>query len=149
MLSCPRGAFRHALLLLALPPDPRYAGPMRLVLASLINPAWMIALCAEANAQVIPLPTAQAALVGRWAQGPCDLPLRVDSAQFQNLFGSPDPVAWPEEVQARQFFANGGASLFVVRLRSTGAYSRRCGQVYWPGSHFAKLQARVEQLRNA
>jgi len=74
-----------------------------------------------AAAQVIALPTAQAALLGRFARGPINLPLAVNPSQFQTWFGSANPAAWPAEVQAREFFANGGTSLYIVRVLESGA----------------------------
>src|SRR5207253_6879257 len=74
----------------------------------------------QTEAQVVPLPTAQTALVGRFAQGPFDLPLEVGASQFQQIFGSNNLANWPAEVQARQFFAQGGSTLFVVRVSASG-----------------------------
>ncbi|HWB97928.1 MAG TPA: hypothetical protein VG672_14535, partial [Bryobacteraceae bacterium] len=76
----------------------------------------------QAGAQpiVTPLPTAQAALLGRFARGPVNVPLEVTVADFTNTFGSGMLSAWPAEVQARQFFANGGTSLYVMRVAATG-----------------------------
>jgi hypothetical protein len=82
--------------------------------------ALLVIACVTGNAQVAQLPTAQAALLGRFSQGPINLPRQVDSAQFQTVFGSTDPTAWPAEMQARQFFSNGGSSLYIVRVRDSG-----------------------------
>ncbi len=70
----------------------------------------------EGKGQVTPLPTSNAALLGRFARGPIDLPVLVGSAEFATMFASSAPAAWPAEVQARQFFANGGVSLHVTRI---------------------------------
>ncbi len=86
----------------------------------LICLACLMALAAPTPAQVVSLPTAQAALVGRFARGPFDLPLTVNFAQFQQVFGSLNAAGVPAEVQAREFFANGGGNLSVVRVRDTG-----------------------------
>lgn len=55
-------------------------------------------------------------MVGRFHQGPIDLALTVDESDFKRLFGSPDPQNFPAEVQALQFYRNGGDVLSVVRL---------------------------------
>ena len=68
-----------------------------------------------------PLPTSDVALLGRFSRGPFNFPVRVDAAGFQDLFGSPAPSAWPAEVQAREFFANGGQVLDIVRLETSGS----------------------------
>jgi hypothetical protein len=60
----------------------------------------------------------ETALVGRFAKGPVDLPVLVGSTEFLTLFGSVDPQSWPAEIQARQFFANGGAALHIVRVQT-------------------------------
>ena len=79
-----------------------------------------------AEAQVINgLPMSQAALVGRFAQGPIDLPVPVGPMEFAATFSSGNPSAWPAEIQAREFFANGGTSLYVVRV-SDAIPLRRC-----------------------
>ena len=62
------------------------------------------------------LPMSQAALVGRFAQGPIDLPVQVGPMEFAATFSSANPSAWHAEIQAREFFANGGTSLYVVRV---------------------------------
>ncbi|MCC5808216.1 MAG: hypothetical protein JJU00_17955 [Opitutales bacterium] len=62
------------------------------------------------------LPTAEVALVGRFAAGPAEAPTRVDAAGFGEVFGSEAPADWPAEAQARQFFRNGGEFLTVVRI---------------------------------
>lgn len=62
------------------------------------------------------LPTAETAVVGRFAKGPADVAVTVNAAEFDSLFAADNPAAWPAEVQARQFFRNGGASLAVVRV---------------------------------
>ncbi len=69
---------------------------------------------------VIGLPTSETALLGRFAQGPIDLPVKVGPADFSTFFSSANAAAWPAEVQARQFFANGGAALYVVRVTGAG-----------------------------
>jgi len=68
---------------------------------------------------VIGLPTPETALLGKFARGPVDVPVKVGPAEFATIFSSANAAAWPAEVQARQFFANGGAALYVVRV--TGA----------------------------
>jgi len=40
------------------------------------------------------------------------------------MFGSSHFADWPAEVQARQFFANGGARLHVVRVDASGQLER-------------------------
>ena len=75
----------------------------------------------EANGQIVPLPMTTPALVGRFAGGPVDLPLLVDSADFATIFASATPASFPAEVQARQFFANGGGALHVVRVTDDGS----------------------------
>jgi hypothetical protein len=93
---------------------------MRLMVSIMTRAGFVIALTAAASAQVLPLPTAQTAIVGRFAQGPIDLPIVVGAAEFQTWFSSGNAAAWPAEVQAREFFANGGTSLYIVRVRDTG-----------------------------
>ena len=76
---------------------------------------------AAGQVTAIGLPTAETALLGRFARGPADLPVKVGPVDFSALFSSANPAAWPAEVQARQFFANGGAALYVVRVTGAGA----------------------------
>jgi len=64
----------------------------------------------------IGLPTSTVAVVGTFHQGPPDVPLEVDAAGFVSLYGSEAPASYPAEAQARQFFRNGGTSLYVVRV---------------------------------
>lgn len=75
---------------------------------------------ADASA-AIGLPTTETALLGRFTRGPVALPVKVGAIEFDALFSSGDQAAWPAEVQARQFFANGGGSLYVVRIAETGS----------------------------
>jgi hypothetical protein len=75
---------------------------------------------AAGQVTLIGLPTSETALLGRFAKGPIDLPVEVGPADFGALFSSANPAAWPAEVQARQFFANGGAALYVVRVTGAG-----------------------------
>ncbi len=62
------------------------------------------------------LPTAVTAIVGNFARGPVDFAVEADAGKFVALFGSATPGAFPAEAQARQFFRNGGGSVFVVRV---------------------------------
>lgn len=89
---------------------------MRAIIPMLAAALCLAALPPEANGQ---LPTSGAALLGRFARGPLDLPVLVGAAEFDFLFSSVTPAEWPAEVQARQFFANGGAALHVVRVSDT------------------------------
>lgn len=68
----------------------------------------------------IGLPMSETALLGRFARGPIDLPVKIGATEFETLFSSTEPAAWPAAVQARQFFANGGGCLHVVRIAATG-----------------------------
>ncbi len=79
--------------------------------------SWRVA----AQPSVTSLPTAQTALLGRFARGPVNVPVTVTAVDFSSTFGSGAVGNWPAEIQARQFFANGGTSLFVVRVEGTGA----------------------------
>jgi hypothetical protein len=63
----------------------------------------------------------QAAIIGRFAKGPVGAPVRVNSVQFESLYGSSNPVAWPAELQARRFFAQQGAALHVIRANPGGS----------------------------
>ncbi len=81
----------------------------------------VLAVASAAGQAVIALPTAETALLGRFAQGPIDLPVRVGSVGFAATFASGNPSAWPAEVQAREFFANGGTELIVVRVTDAGS----------------------------
>jgi hypothetical protein len=74
-----------------------------------------ILVLATAVAQAA-VPTSEAAVVGRFAKGPVDVAVTVNATEFGHLFGAGDPTAWPAEIQARQFFRNGGGSLAVVRV---------------------------------
>ncbi|RYD62619.1 MAG: hypothetical protein EOP83_14140 [Verrucomicrobiaceae bacterium] len=56
----------------------------------------------------------QAAIIGRFAKGPVGAPVRVNAVQFENLYGSSTPAAWPAELQARRFFAQQGGALHVI-----------------------------------
>ena len=85
--------------------------------------AVLLACTQLADAQIARLPTSETTLVGRFARGPVDLPLLVSLAEFKATFGSSSPAMWPAEVQARQFFANGGSALHVVRLRESGSWT--------------------------
>lgn len=79
--------------------------------------AGCLAVAPGAAAQAIAaLPMSDTALIGRFARGPVDLPVRVGAAEFAVTFSSGNPAAWPAEIQAREFFANGGTSLYVVRV---------------------------------
>lgn len=85
-----------------------------------------IALCSAVSVntaigQVIALPASETALLGRFARGPMNLPLRVGAGEFEATFSSGNAAAWPAEAQARQYFANGGAGLHVVRIADTGS----------------------------
>lgn len=65
---------------------------------------------------VSPLPTDEVMIVGRFGNGPVDQPVRVNAANFESRFGTADPTAWSAEMQARQYFRNGGTWLEVVRV---------------------------------
>jgi len=67
------------------------------------------------------LPTADTAVLGRFARGPFNVALRVSALEFDTIFGSGAAASWPAEAQARQFFANGGNSMAVVRVSDTGS----------------------------
>jgi hypothetical protein len=82
--------------------------------------ASVVSLDAVPPTAVIPLPTVEAAMVGRFSRGPLQGPVAVGSEEFVAMFGSAHPGDWPAEVQARQFFANGGARLHVVRVDPSG-----------------------------
>lgn len=92
---------------------------MRLLVPAVLA---VVTLNCALHAQIVRLPTAEAALVGRFAQGPMNLPLRVGPDEFDTIFGSNDFTAWPAEVQARHFFLNGGSALHIVRLREDGSW---------------------------
>ncbi len=62
------------------------------------------------------VPTAATAVVGRFEKGPVDVAVTVNAAEFDSLFGADDPTTFPAEIQARQFFRNGGGNLSVVRV---------------------------------
>ena len=78
------------------------------------------ALQAAPPATIIPLPTVESAIVGRFARGPQQVPLAVGPEEFVTLFGSAHFADWPAEIQARQYFANGGTRLHVVRVDAAG-----------------------------
>jgi len=63
----------------------------------------------------------QAAIIGRFAKGPVGSPVRVNSVEFESLYGSSTPAAWPAELQARRFFAQQGAALHVIRANPSGS----------------------------
>ena len=67
------------------------------------------------------VPATETVLLGRFAQGPINVPKWVGPEDFETTFGSTDPAAWPAEVQSRQFFANGGTSFYVIRIADTGS----------------------------
>ena len=81
----------------------------------------VLAVASAPGQAVVGLPTAETALLGRFAQGPIDLPVRVGPAEFASTFASGNPSAWPAEAQAREFFANGGTELIVVRVTDAGS----------------------------
>lgn len=91
-------------------------------LCGLIALACLAAFSGTTHAQVVPLATSQTAIIGRFANGPYNLPLAVNASQFQSTFGSASAAAVPAEAQAREFFANGGATLCVVRVSDSGAF---------------------------
>lgn len=62
------------------------------------------------------VPTSEVTLFGHFGKGPIETPVRVDQVRFEEFFGSDDLSAWPAEIQAQQFFRNGGVLLEVVRL---------------------------------
>ena len=81
----------------------------------------VLAVASAAGQAVVGLPTAETALLGRFAQGPIDLPVRVGATEFGAMFSSASPSSWPAEVQAREFFANGGRELIIVRVADIGS----------------------------
>ncbi len=81
---------------------------MRIVLLMLLLPISGMA--------TVQLPTSETAIIGRFAKGPIDTPVRVDSERFGNLFASTIPQNWPAEVQVHQFFRNGGSEIEIIRL---------------------------------
>ncbi|MBA2432392.1 MAG: hypothetical protein H0V56_09795 [Chthoniobacterales bacterium] len=93
---------------------------------SLFFAILLVLLCsARVEAQTVTaLPPAETAVVGRFARGPIDLPRRVTASEFDALFGSTTPASYPAELQVRQFFANGGAALHVVRISPEGALAQ-------------------------
>lgn len=86
---------------------------------SILSFVPLLGAAADASA-AIGLPTTETALLGRFTRGPVALPVKVGAVEFDALFSSADHAAWPAEVQGRQFFANGGGSLYVVRIAETG-----------------------------
>ncbi len=84
---------------------------MQKFLRILAGAACLSVFLTPSEAQVASLPTAQAALVGRVVNGPLDLLLAVSLSGFQQNFGSTNAANIPAEVQAREFFANGGTTL--------------------------------------
>ncbi|MBI1177235.1 hypothetical protein GC207_07320 [bacterium] len=73
---------------------------------------------------VMQLATDETVLIGRFAKGPENWPASVNAAQFATQFGSANSAAYPAEVQARQFFANGGTSLHVIRVSDSGSLTQ-------------------------
>jgi len=69
---------------------------------------------------ITPLPTVETAIVGRFSRGPLQVPVTVGREEFVATFGSAHPAGWPAEVQALQYFANGGTRLHVVRVDASG-----------------------------
>ena len=63
----------------------------------------------------------EVAIIGRFAKGPLGSPVRVNSVQFEALYGSSTPTVWPAELQARRFFANQGPALHVIRANPSGS----------------------------
>ena len=78
-------------------------------------------LCFVIKLSAIGLPTSEVALVGRFSKGPVDLALNVDVVAFNQHFRSNTPSNYPAEVQALQFFRNGGDALTVVRIDPHGS----------------------------
>lgn len=76
----------------------------------------LLALFLSHQLHALGLATDQVALIGRFGRGPVEQPERVNVAGFAALFASATPAAWPAEMQARQFFRNGGTSLEIVRI---------------------------------
>jgi len=91
-----------------------------LCVAAILVCGFSSTLQAVPPAAIIPLPTVETAMVGRFSKGPLQIPVTVGPVEFVATFGSAHPVDWPAEVQARQFFANGGARLHVVRVDPSG-----------------------------
>lgn len=63
----------------------------------------------------------EVAIIGRFAKGPVGSPVRVNAVQFESLYGSATPTAWPAELQGRRFFAQQGAVLHVIRANPEGS----------------------------
>lgn len=80
---------------------------MRIFLLILSLPIYIIA--AEP-------PTSETAIIGRFARGPFDTPVRVNAGKFDELFASKNPQNWSAEIQVRQFFRNGGSEIEVIRI---------------------------------
>jgi hypothetical protein len=78
------------------------------------------ALHAVLPTAITPLPTVETAIVGRFFRGPLQVPVTAGPQEFVAMFGSAHPADWPAEAQARQFFANGGVRLHVVRVDASG-----------------------------
>lgn len=76
----------------------------------------LLALFLVHQLHALGLATDQVALIGRFGRGPVEQPEKVNAAGFAALFASANPAAWPAEMQARQFFRNGGTSLEIVRI---------------------------------
>ncbi len=88
--------------------------------AEILVIGFSAALQALPPTAIIPLPTVETAMVGRFSRGPLQVPVTVGREEFVAMFGSAHPADWPAEVQGRQFFANGGARLHVIRVDASG-----------------------------
>lgn len=62
------------------------------------------------------LPYSQVVIVGRFAAGPVNVPVTVQSTDAVTPFDSGNTAAWPAEVQLRWFFRNGGKAAEVIRI---------------------------------
>lgn len=62
------------------------------------------------------LPVSEAVIMGRFAQGPVDVPVKVSATDTSRPFQSLNAMDWPAETQLRWFFENGGASATVIRV---------------------------------
>ncbi len=66
----------------------------------------------------------EAAIIGRFANGPVGVPIRTEAGTFGPVFGSSAIVDWPAEIQANRFFAQGGIRLWVIRADPGGNLSQ-------------------------
>jgi hypothetical protein len=98
----------------------RFRGSFALHVVQVLVGGFSVVLQAATTPSIIPLPTVETAIVGRFSRGPVQVPVSVSREEFAAIFGSVQPGDWPAEVQARQFFANGGVRLYVLRVDTSG-----------------------------